>query len=118
MTQLLEPMPMNTTAPKACKPMWTQLWFKAAFSAGVTAVWLSLALIAAARGDWVMMGVDIVGVLTGIAALVWAGHALLQLADTEGVAEFACRVAEQRFDAILALQIAYADRDGDDQWLQ
>lgn len=118
MSMTIEPSTPAPGAHKTPRTLRTRLLFKAAFSVGVTMVWLALSLVAAARGDWVMMGIDIAGVVTGIAALVWAGHALLQVSDVDTLAEFAYRLAEQRFDALLAEQISIAEGDRENQWLQ
>jgi hypothetical protein len=118
MLHTTQPTSLFAPAPKAPAALWARLWFRAAFSAGITLVWLGLALVAAARGDWLMMGIDIAATITGMAALIWAGHALLQLADAEGMALFACRLAEDRFDAILAQHLAEAERSQSGGWVQ
>ena len=104
--------------PAAQPTLWMRLWLKAGFSAGMTLVWMALALVAATRGDWIVMGIDIAAAVIGVAALIWTAHALLQLADAEALSAFACRLAEDRFDALLALHLAEAERAQGHGWLQ
>ncbi|ANP46070.1 hypothetical protein [Candidatus Viadribacter manganicus] len=101
--------------PSAAKALWVSAWLRMAASAGATCVWLLLALVAAARGDWLIMGVDMLGVLTGVAALCWAAHLLLQLADTDALARFAYHLAAERLDVLLE-QYASIERP-EEQWL-
>lgn len=118
MPQTLEPTPFSMPAPRAPTTSWVKLWLNVGISTAITLVWLALALVAAARGDWLIMGIDVAAAITGVAALVWTAHALLQLADAEALSAFAYRLAEDRFDAMLALHLAEAECAPGKGWVQ
>jgi hypothetical protein len=105
----LKPITACTHPPAPPPIMWTKLWLQFALSAGVTVMWLALALVSAARADWVVMGVNMVGVLSGVAAISWSTHMVLQLAERHDMARFAYEIAEQKFGMLvhdLAAEVA------------